>query len=395
MTPDNRHPSDAPSPENLRSPGQGESSPDDTLISAPPDVPRSHQDPVAGGPHTDDPMSPPPDDDAGIDDPGVDARDESLVEEVLRRRRAERARDALVAPWSTGRARRLRLILLVLIVVGPVLGSLFALVLIPAGTGNEASAVPDEPAALAVKATVRNVDAIAGEATVRLVPSAPTDGAGELFDNGVLTEEVSLGVNDAAGENVRVLPAGRPPGALIVTVPLTGSRVTRYPLDTYEAVILVQARLGDSDEDTVPVALTVSTDDPLFAISAEEVTASSSAATVTLQVERRATVIGWAVFFIVLCWMLAIAAASIAWVTVVRGIPAPAWSWAFLIGILFALPPLRTSLPGSPPGGSLVDFAAFYWAVGIVAFTLVGLALSWNVRIRRWPDSPDAPRPPA
>lgn len=378
LTPDDHDPSPVDPPDGDPVPPQGTKGPagedhDATRLTSPPDPPRpAGVAPEASRPH------------------------ETIVAEVLQRRRTERARDALVSPWSAGRARRLRLIALVLIIVGPVLGSLFALVLIPSGAGDEVAAIPDAPAALAVTATVRNVDATTGEVTVRLVPGQPTtdEATQELFDGGVLAEDVTLGVNDSTGESVRVLPAGQAPGALTLTVPLTDSRVTRYPLDSYQVIVLVQARIGGPDGETVPVDLTVSTNDPLFTTSAEEVLASSSASVVTLRVERRATVIGWAVFFLVLCWMLAIAAASIGWVTVVHGLPAPVWSWAFLIGILFALPPLRASLPGTPPGGSLVDFAAFYWAVGIVAFTLVALAGAWNVRVRRWPGSPDAPRPP-
>lgn len=389
---DHLSPDGAP-PGDRRSPAPPAEGRDDTLLSMPPDPPRT---PDGGATAGGGAPGPAPGPDPLADDPLDDVRHESLVEEVLQRRRAERAREALASPWSAGRARRLRLAALILIVVGPVLGSLFALVIIPSGSSDEVTATPPEPAALSVRATVRNVDATAGEVNVRLVPAEPDgpDSDSPLFDGGVLAEDVTLGVNDATGESVRVLPAGQPPGALTVTVPLTDSRVTRYPLDSYQAVILVQARVDGADGDTVPVELTVSTNDPLFATTAEDVTANSSASAVTLQVDRRWTGIGWAVFFVVLCWMLAIAAASLGWVSIVHGFPTPVWGWGFLIGVLFALPPLRESLPGTPPGGSLVDFAAFYWAVGIVSLTLVALVGSWNVRVRRWPGTPDAPRPP-
>ena len=55
-----------------------------------------------------------------------------------------------------------------------------------------------------------------------------------------------------------------------------------------------------------------------------------------------------------------------------------------VVGVLFALPPLRASLPGSPPPGGLVDFVAFYWAVAVVGLTLLALVWLW-VREARHP----------
>lgn len=78
-----------------------------------------------------------------------------------------------------------------LIAVGPVLGSLFALVIIPSGSADQVPATPAEPALLSVTATVRNFDASAGQATALLVPGAPDDSDADdpLFDGAVLAEE--------------------------------------------------------------------------------------------------------------------------------------------------------------------------------------------------------------
>ena len=67
----------------------------------------------------------------------------------------------------------------------------------------------------------------------------------------------------------------------------------------------------------------------------------------------------------ILC-LLAAGSVSVVWHVVVEGSPIPFWAWGFMAGVLFALPPLRNGLPGSPPLGSLVDWAAFYWAILVV-----------------------------
>ncbi|QYG94090.1 DUF4436 family protein [Iamia sp. SCSIO 61187] len=320
----------------------------------------------------------------------------AIAAEAARLRRADRARQAFVAPWSRRRARRVGVVALVLGILGPLAGTAVALLLVPAQAGDVLPPDEDRTALLDVRATVRTVDATSGEMLVRLVVerSATTpEEENDLFASGALTEEVVLVVNDDAGQSAITLPAGQPPGTATATIPLAESRATRYPVDRYRATLLVAA-LRDGDQDRpIPVRLSVRSSDTGFTLDVAEEALTDDAAIVELAVARRGTVIGWAGFFVLVCWLLAIASASLGWTTVVHGIGSPAWSWGFLIGVLFALPPLRNALPGNPPSGSLVDLAAFYWAVGIVALTLVAMVGSWNIRVRRAPQEPDSPTP--
>lgn len=324
--------------------------------------------------------------------------DEAARAEAARLRTADRARQAFVTPWSRRRARRVGVVAVVLGVLGPLAGTAVALLLVPAQAGDILPPAEDRTALLDVRATVRTVDATTGEMLVRLVversATTPED-ENDLFAAGALTEEVVLVVNDDAGQGAITLPAGQPPGTATATLPLADSRATRYPVDRYRATLLVAA-LRDGDQDRpIPVRLSVRSSDTGFTLDVVEEAMTDDAAIVELAVARRGTVIGWAGFFVLVCWLLAIASASLGWTTVVHGIGSPAWSWGFLIGVLFALPPLRNALPGNPPSGSLVDFAAFYWAVGIVALTLVAMVGSWNIRVRRAPQEPDSPKPRA
>lgn len=312
------------------------------------------------------------------------------------RRRSDRARMALVQPWSRRRARRVGLIAVVLGVLGPILGTAVALLLVPAQPGDILTTT-EQPSVLDVRGSIRSVDPVTGEASLRLVIERSLDldaeaAAAVFAEDGTLREDVSLLVNDANGQGTHVLPAGSAPGTVTVTLPLADSRATRYPLDRYTTTVLVVAQRG-AEAEVVPLRFSLRSSDPGFTVKVAEDRSTDDAAVIDLRVARRGTVIGWAAFFVLVCWLLAIAAASIGWTTVVHGIATPAWAWGFLIGVLFALPPLRNALPGAPPSGSLVDLAAFYWAVGIVALTLVAMIGSWNVRVRRAPHEPDAPRP--
>lgn len=310
-----------------------------------------------------------------------------------RRRRGLTAEDTLVAAWSPERARRLRYLVLVLVILGPVLGTTFALLLVPGEPADVLTADEpdrDNPTDLQVSGTIRTIDAATGELSVRLVLSAFPDS--RLLEDSVLTEDLRVAVNDeAGGQGVNELVAGEPLGAISLTTLLEGSRATRYPVDRYESRLVLAVR--DADGDPVPVSLSLRSSDPQFSVDVIEDASTDEAVVIRLSLQRRWTVVGWAGFFVVICWLIAISALSLGWTTIVKGLASPVWSWGFLIGVLFALPPLRSALPGNPQGGSLVDFAAFYWAVGIVAFTLVAMIGSWNLRVRRAPSNPDAPRP--
>ncbi len=313
--------------------------------------------------------------------------------DLTRRRRSERARQAFVAPWSKRRARRVGLVAVVLGVLGPLLGTAVALLLVPAEPAPVVPLDPDRPSVIDAAGSVRAIDPISGEMSLRIaLQENPAAGDTDLFDDtGALTEDVALVVNDVNGQNVRMLPAGQPPGTITVTTGLTDSRATRYPLDRYRANVLLVAQRGGDPDQPIPLRFSLRSNDPGFTLDVVDDRTSDTSASMDVRVARRATVVGWAGFFVLVCWLLAIASASVAWTTVVHGIASPGWGMGFLIGVLFALPPLRNALPGTPPSGSLVDLAAFYWAVGIVALTLVAMMGSWNIRVRRAPDEPDSP----
>ena len=53
-----------------------------------------------------------------------------------------------------------------------------------------------------------------------------------------------------------------------------------------------------------------------------------------------------------------------------------------IVGVLFALPPLRDSLPGRPPPGTIFDFVSFYWSVTIIGVNLMLVLAIWLRRTR-------------
>jgi hypothetical protein len=105
--------------------------------------------------------------------------------------------------------------------------------------------------------------------------------------------------------------------------------------------------------------------------AAKTITTPQSLFAATATVERSTSTIMFAAFIMVFMWCLTIAALIAAWY-VASGKLGLFWSaLGFLGTLLFALIPLRNAVPGDPPIGSLIDFAAFFIAEGVVSISMI------------------------
>ena len=241
---------------------------------------------------------------------------------------------------------------------------------------------PDTPEAeLLAELTLTTIDAEAGELGVRLVPVAQQEGRTE---GGLVIAGFQLLVNDIGGQTTYSFPAGEPVRAIDFAVALGQGSVYRYPFDTYDAGIVVLAAEGAAPSTGEPLSVETSATSsiPDFELSATTEDCFDSEC-LSVEVSRPFSTIGYVLWFIVLIWGLALAGLGILYTTVRRGSEIPTWAPAYLVGVLFALSPLRASLPGSPPAGSFVDFVAFYWVVAMIGITLVALVGIWAVGSHR------------
>lgn len=285
----------------------------------------------------------------------------------------------MIRPWPQQRARRTRWIALALLVLAPVIATGLTLWGVAA---QETAAVVDPlgrvaDSVLLVDATAVDLDLQRNEMSFRLVfrPS------GEVVEGAELAEDVSVVVNDISGASLRTFDAGTVMEPATVVVDLSGSQL-RYPFDTYEAQLAVGAVAGNGESQRpLPLDLRVGVALDQFSVDATA-ERQENAATVDLEMHRRAAVIIWVLFFMGLVWCIAMGGACVAWFIVVYAKDPPLWAFPFFAAILFALPTLRSGLPGSPPYGSLVDWAAFYWGIAILAGALIALLTVWNIEAR-------------
>ncbi|WP_219825881.1 DUF4436 family protein [Nonomuraea typhae] len=229
--------------------------------------------------------------------------------------------------------------------------------------GTAHTAPHTAPDRIDVHASIQRVDAGARELTLRLlvVPRGDLAEAGGLSPASALTLLTSAAVRG----DLR-FPAHTRISSVDVPVSLEGGSAADYPFDAYWTAIEVSAQM---DGAAVPVNMTLTGRDPLFT---QLVTAAHSqgAATFEVTVERTTSVLLFALFMMAAMWALAGSVATATWYLVSRrrGLVWPALGW--MAATLFALAAFRTTAPGTPPFGCLVDYAAFLWAEVVIAVAL-------------------------
>ncbi|MGA5816797.1 DUF4436 family protein [Kitasatospora sp. NPDC094028] len=223
------------------------------------------------------------------------------------------------------------------------------------------------PDFLQVNVTLQRVDAAAQTLTskVLVVPY----GALEAPDNLLVPAQDVVLETTSLEQTVLKYPAGQQIPSSAVAFNLYGGRITDYPFDSYHTEIGFRATVGGR---SVPVVIGLEEADPFFAFNRDAESREGDAVSVGQRISRSRSTFILAWFMIGAMWALAFSVMIAAWLIVRqrRGLLWPALSW--MAATLFALVGMRNAAPGNPPIGSLLDYAAFFWAELLVA---VGLAM--------------------
>ncbi|WP_316520430.1 DUF4436 family protein [Kitasatospora brasiliensis] len=223
------------------------------------------------------------------------------------------------------------------------------------------------PDFLEVDVTLQRVDAAAQTLTAKVLVLA--HGALHQADNPLVPATDVVLETTSLEQGSLSYPAGRQVGSSAVTFNLFDGRISDYPFDHYNALVGFQATAGGRP---VPVVVGLQEADPFFAFrqAGKESVDLGVAVTERISRSRSTFILAW--FMMAAMWALALSVLVAAWLIVRqrRGIVWPALGW--MAATLFALVGMRNAAPGSPPIGSLLDYAAFFWAELLVA---VGLTM--------------------
>ncbi|MEU4117316.1 DUF4436 family protein [Kitasatospora sp. NPDC028055] len=231
------------------------------------------------------------------------------------------------------------------------------------------------PDFLEVDVTLQRVDAAAQTVTAKIVTQLR--GALQTADNPLVpTGDVVLETTSLE-QTVLKYPAGQQIGSSTVTFSLFDGRISDYPFDRYYAIIGFAATVGGR---SVPLVMGLTEGDPFFVFKQDGKLSEGNGVAVTERISRSRSTFILAWFMMAAMWALALSVLVAAWLIVRqrRGIIWPALSW--MAATLFALVGMRNAAPGSPPIGSLLDYAAFFWAELLVAVGLT-MVVARGVRV--------------
>lgn len=298
------------------------------------------------------------------------------------------------------KTRPIRNVLILVTLLGPLLGLGIAVLTIPAGPTDQvlsSGAEPDEDVKLdnhevEARVTLLNPDLSRGELTARVVINPGSDLIATSDQS--LNQTIRVRVfSDIAGITQTVFETGATVDPITTTLPLGGSRLTRYPVDSYKADLVMdvqrevdpgegQAVKGEQEFEKVPIVATVRSSLSDLRVSGTTTPSDQNVLNANFELERPGTVVVFAIALMGLAWLLALGCVALAWGVLIQAREIPFWCWGFYAGVLFALPQLRNGLPGSPPFGSLIDWSIYYWALGMVGVSLLALILAGNVALR-------------
>ncbi|QEM44578.1 DUF4436 family protein [Mycolicibacterium grossiae] len=205
-----------------------------------------------------------------------------------------------------------------------------------------------------------------GEQTMTVeIDDAAFDGA--LNGPGdTLGEDIVLQTNGRRNGTVR-LAKGDVFQTVLQEFALNGA-ITDFPFDRYTAYTSVRVLRADGSQ--IPVAMNLQNVDAFFS-AAPYYDAQQGWLNVDIAIDRSLPTQVFGVFIMVLMLGLALSAALLAFFVVRTRHGIAFGAYSVMAALLFAMVPLRNAIPGNPPIGSLIDFAAFFIAEAVISMSLI------------------------
>lgn len=213
--------------------------------------------------------------------------------------------------------------------------------------------------------TLQRIDPAARQLAVVVLATlrgALADRGDELVPGRELVVETS-----SLTEGTLRYPAGQRVSAQNVTVSLDTGVLSDYPFDRYTTRLGFYAEVAGQP---VPVSLRFRNYDPSFLVRPTGAATAAGGVSADLRFSRSRGTFLLAWFLMATMWVLALSVLGAAVVIVRqrRGLVWPALGW--MAATLFALVAVRNAVPGTPPIGSLFDYAAFLWAEAVIAIAV-------------------------
>ncbi len=269
-------------------------------------------------------------------------------------------------------------------------GAVFAYGLSTTPSGSTDCRTNAEPDAVVLSIAPTAVDA----ASNRIQATVEVQSLGSLAvddDLGLLKEPLTISITDADGYGSTTIGAGEILSTQSVKF-ITDGSVEQWPFDVHHTEPRVTAfQRVDGKALGTALHVCVGAQIPGWSIAttaADNASSTTAEVDVPLTATRSAATVVFGFVLLALLAALPVLSLTVALAGLrgTRKVEATLTSW--MAAMLFAVIPLRSFLPGSPPIGSWIDYLLVLWVVAglVVALTVYVIAFM------RWaPNGPDAP----
>ncbi|KAI9293541.1 hypothetical protein K502DRAFT_325276 [Neoconidiobolus thromboides FSU 785] len=146
-----------------------------------------------------------------------------------------------------------------------------------------------------------------------------------------------------------------------ITYPILEGSTSYYPFDEFSTLVEVEI-INLEDQTAVPIELDLKASIASLKFSFNPIDDGNQHQKVILNIGRPGTVVFFSLFLFIVMWTLSLAVFMLALWTVAFSEERPGASYLGLgSALLFALPNLRSTQPGVPPIGALLDTIGFFW----------------------------------
>ena len=218
-----------------------------------------------------------------------------------------------------------------------------------------------------------NVDLVRDVATFTVLPDMASL---DVATGGRLTTDISVELDTGAAVLVHTFKKGDAPAAWSVNVPVQYGDALEYPFDKHGGEFFFKVKR----EGVSPLAR-VELDKVLHGFSASatvEATGDKTQVGLTCAFSRSPAIIFLALMAVTSLTMVVFSALSVAKHVALNGRKVEFGMLVWIAALLFVIPAVRNSLPGSPPLGSLVDIALFFWLHILSVGALLTVVYKWT-----------------
>ncbi len=218
-----------------------------------------------------------------------------------------------------------------------------------------------------------NVDLARDLATFTFLPDMASPG---VATGGRLTADISVELDTGASVLTHTFKKGDAPAAWSVNVPVQYGDALEYPFDQHGGEFFFKVKR----EGASPLAR-VELDKVLHGFSASatvEATGDKTQVGLTYAFSRSPAIIFLALMAVTSLTMVVLSALNVAKHVALNGRKVEFGMLVWIAALLFVIPAVRNSLPGSPPLGSLVDIALFFWLHILSVGALLTVVYKWT-----------------